>query len=131
MADDLRLYVIDDEPDFCRFLCTAAEGLGYETRYATEAEDFKDNYESFQPSVIFLDLVIPEIDGFEILKWLADAKCTAKIIVMTGYDSLYSDMAMSMGQANNLRITSATKPIRMATLRRLLDPVQLSQDQDG
>lgn len=128
MASIQRVLVGDDEPDICRFLCIAAEDLGCEARYATDAEGFKKAYTSFQPTTIFLDLVIPETDGFEILQWLAEAKCTAKIIVMTGYDSLYSEMAKSMGRANNLKITAVTKPISKATLPDLIDPAEIDQD---
>ncbi len=39
-----RLLVVDDEPDIAQYIGQVAEGLGYETRVTTDAENFKESY---------------------------------------------------------------------------------------
>ena len=43
---------------------------------------------SFQPTVIILDMIMPGMDGNEIVLWLAKQRCTARLIIITGYTGL-------------------------------------------
>ncbi len=118
---DMRLLVVDDEPDFGEFVREVAEDLGYEVRVTTRGNDFKLLYEAFNPTVILLDIVMPEIDGTELVFWLAERHCTAEIIVATGYNPSYVAVASAIGQGKGLgSVTTLTKPIPIAKLRAAL-----------
>ncbi len=52
-----------------------------------------ENYPRFRPDVIVLDMVTPEIDGIEVVQWLAANDYAAHFIVVTGYYPNYSKMA--------------------------------------
>ena len=66
-----RLLAIDDEPDFMEIVRTVAEELGYEVKITDKADQFAEVYETLDPDVIVLDLVMPEVDGVELAQWLA------------------------------------------------------------
>lgn len=116
-----RLLVVDDEPDFADFVSNAAAALGFEVRVCTRSTDFKSVYASFNPTHIVLDVVMPEVDGIEIVQWLVSEKSSAKVVVTTGYNPQYAKMASLFGQERGYQdISVLTKPVRLADLRTAL-----------
>lgn len=121
MASAKRLLVIDDEPAFGSFVKEVAEGMGYDVRVTAKADEFADTYETFDPTVIVLDVVMPEVDGIELVQWLAQEKCKAKIVIVTGYNPHYADAAKRLVSAGDLpSVMTLTKPVSLADLRAAL-----------
>lgn len=115
-----RLLVVDDEPDFADFVKRTAEGIGYDVSALSDPNLFKDVYASFKPDIIVLDMVMPDIEGIELVQWLAGQGCEAKILVVTGYNPYYGKMASGLGEVRGLRVETHQKPISLATLREAL-----------
>ena len=116
-----RLLVVDDEPQFAEFVRRVAESLGYEVAVTHHAHQFQDAYQKVDPTVIVLDVVMPDIDGVELIGWLAERDCRAELIVVTGFDESYLGWAERLGAANGLeRINCFSKPVRLRDLRSAL-----------
>jgi DNA-binding response OmpR family regulator len=116
-----RMLVIDDEPDIAEFVGQVGEGLGYEVRVTSDVESFKASFEGYSPDVVVLDVVMPEIDGIEIVKYLAANNCEARILVISGYAQRYLDNTKVLGEAFGLQsITAMTKPIDLLKLEDFL-----------
>ena len=116
-----KLLVIDDEPDIARFVAQVAEGLGYEVRSTSDPDEFKKFYTEFEPDVVILDVVMPEVDGIELVKYLADNGCMSKILVISGYAQRYLDNTKSLGEAFGLpSISAMAKPIELPRLEKFL-----------
>jgi CheY-like chemotaxis protein len=114
--------VVDDEPDIAQYIGQVAEGLGYETRVTTDAENFKESFTGFNPDVIVLDVVMPEIDGIELVKYLATQECGARILVISGYAQRYLDNTKALGEAFGLMsVTAMSKPIELPKLEEFLN----------
>ena len=118
--DAKRLLVVDDEPDFADFVKRTAEGLDYEVSALSDPNLFKHAYAEFNPDVIVLDMVMPDIEGIELVQWLAEQSCTARILVVTGYNPYYGKMALGLGDVRGLKVETHQKPISLATLRDAL-----------
>jgi DNA-binding response OmpR family regulator len=113
-----RLLLIDDEPGIADFIRRAAEDIGFEVRATDRPTEFMALYASFQPTTIVLDLAMPEVDGVELMRWLADHGCKVPIMIISGIDQRVLDAASRLGEARGLRIArTLTKPIRLTTLR--------------
>lgn len=116
-----RLLVIDDEPDIGQFIGTVAEGLGYQVTITTDAQAFIDAYNSEKPSVVVVDVVMPDIDGVELVKYLAQSGCDARVLVISGYTERYLDNTRTLGEAFGLAsVTSMKKPIELIQLEDYL-----------
>lgn len=118
-----RLLVIDDEPGFCNFVREVAEGVGFDVIIASGAEEFRHAYSEKDPAVVVVDVVMPDVDGIELVKWLGEQGCSAHILVMTGYNPQYADAAVILGDVQGLSIKRFSKPVRSATLRAELNGV--------
>jgi two-component system KDP operon response regulator KdpE len=89
-----RLLAIDDDELMVQLMTTIAHNAGFEVASAS-GEDALDVYERFQPDVILLDILMPTLDGFEIISYLTARNSRARIILTSG-DQNYLRMAESM-----------------------------------
>ncbi|MEW5703695.1 MAG: response regulator [Pseudomonadota bacterium] len=116
-----RLLVIDDEEEICDLIRNVAEGEGFEVYTTVHPTEFLAAFQTFKPTVVMLDLVMPETDGIECLRHLAEIGCAAPIFVMSGYSGKLLESARSLGDAFGLPfVQSLEKPIRVKRLRAAL-----------
>ena len=117
-----RLLVVDDEPAFGEFVRKVASGLGFAVEVTTGGHAFKQHYDVFDPTVVVVDLIMPDIEGMELIQWLAARETSALIIVVTGYAPEYAALAKLLAEGRGLdSVVTLTKPIKVATLRRTLN----------
>jgi DNA-binding NtrC family response regulator len=117
---DKRLLIVDDLPALGEVVSRVAGNMGYEVRVTTHAEDFKRDYDNFDPTTVVLDIVMPDVDGIELIGWLIERKCDAKILVASAYNPDYARMAETLGTAKGLKISFIEKPYRVSELRTSL-----------
>jgi CheY-like chemotaxis protein len=120
-VQDGRLLICDDEPAFGRLVKNVAEGLGYSVCVTTEAGAFIEAYHSFEPTTIVLDMVMPDMDGNELVVWLAERRCSARLIIITGYTPDYADHAKVLAEYKGLGpVITMNKPVEISELRTVL-----------
>ncbi len=116
-----RLLIIDDERDFGDYVGEVGRKLGYKAVVTDNASDFMQSYRDEIPDFVVVDMVMPGVDGVELIGWLAKQKCKAKILIVTGFNPRYAELAEDLGGAKGLpAIQSLTKPIKLADLRAAL-----------
>ncbi len=116
-----HLLVMDDEPSFAEIVRRVGSGRGYSVTAISNPWQFKRIYETIVPSLVVLDIVMPEIDGIELIQWIADQDHKAKIIVVSGWDPSYVKSAQTLAQLKGLEsIETLTKPISLKDLRKAL-----------
>lgn len=87
MSDRLRVLVVDDEPPardkLCLFLgrCAGVELVGE----ATDGLEAVQRIEARRPDLVFLDVRMPELDGFEVLEALAPED-RPHVVFVTAFD---------------------------------------------
>ncbi len=120
-----RLLVIDDEPEIGDFVVRVAKLAGYDALAVTEAAEFRKLVADWAPSHIVLDLMVPDVDGIELFRFLADRKSRARIIVMSGVDPSILEASKRLGDARGLDIVATVaKPVRASELGNLLRRVK-------
>jgi DNA-binding response OmpR family regulator len=116
-----RLLIVDDEPRFAAFVAKVAGRLGFTVEVTVHGREFKEAYLRSPPDVVAIDMVMPDIDGNELILWLVDQRCRADIIIMTGYHPDYAVNARILAEFKGLRsVLTLGKPISVATLRETL-----------
>jgi DNA-binding response OmpR family regulator len=117
-----RLLIVDDEPKFGEFVRQVALTLGYEVTVATSGQEFQRLYVKVQPTLIVLDMVIPDIDGNELLLWLLQQGYSADLIITTGFSPDYAQDAKTLAEFKGLRgVITLVKPVSLSQLRAALD----------
>ncbi len=119
--NDKRLLIVDDEPAFGEFVREVALALGYEVVATTNGKAFQQCYAEFQPTTVMLDMVMPDMDGNELLLWLLQQGYAADLIITTGYNPDYASEAKLLAEFNGLNtVTTLVKPFSLAKLRAVL-----------
>ena len=65
-----KVLVVDDEPGIRSAIAYALKREGYETETASDGEEALEKVESFGPSVLVLDVMMPKMDGYEVCRRL-------------------------------------------------------------
>lgn len=117
-----RLLVVDDEPDVAEPLIHVAAERGYETRLLTSAEALEETLDSFAPTHVVVDLIMPGKDGIDILMALGKRAQRPRIFVVTGYH--WGVMETARILAESFRLTDIewlNKPVDLERFDALLD----------
>ncbi|HUP92267.1 MAG TPA: EAL domain-containing response regulator [Solimonas sp.] len=116
-----RLLILDDDAAVGQTIMFVAEAAGMEARWVSAPQDFLREVAQWNPSHVAIDLVMPEMDGVEVIALLAERGCRARIIISSGVGSRVLDAARRSASEHGLDIAGVLpKPFMPATLRALL-----------
>lgn len=116
-----KLLVIDDDERISRLFQNIAEELEYTVQCVNDFASISNVLQYFQPDIIFLDLKLQGHDGIEVLYYLAEKKCEAKILVVSGVDQSTLEAAADVGKLHNLNIVGTIKkPFDIEDIERIL-----------
>ena len=82
-AEGAHILVVDDEPAIRRFLRTSLGAQGYQVDEAADAGAALDFLRRSAPDVLVLDLGLPDLDGFELLRRLRAGGSALPVIVLS------------------------------------------------
>lgn len=124
LGRDRRLLVIDDEPVFCEFVRRVAEAEGFEVAVARDGDSFKQAYLDREPAAIILDLIMPDVEGIELLQYLASQGCRSRVFIVSGYSPEYPRLAKAVACSRGMtNVEALAKPIKASQLRAALASV--------
>jgi two-component system, OmpR family, response regulator len=78
-----RVLVVDDEDNVAFLISSALRLAGYETLIATSGTQAVEEVGRFAPHVIVLDVMLPDIDGFEVLRRIRAGGATSPVLFVT------------------------------------------------
>lgn len=81
-----RILAVDDEPDVLTIVQSALQSEGYEVETAANGQDCLDAAKANPPDLILLDVMMPGMSGFDVLRELKAHDPTSRIpiIMLTG-----------------------------------------------
>jgi len=99
------ILIVEDEPTLQKTLSVALAQEGYEVKSALDGEEGLKMARESQPNLILLDLILPKMDGFEVLDELKKDTATQSIpvIVLTNLESAQDiEKALALGATTYL-----------------------------
>ena len=76
------ILIVDDEPDNLRLLSTILQSQGYKVRQAINADIALKTLHLQPPNLILLDILMPEVDGYQLCQQLKSNSATTEIPVI-------------------------------------------------
>ncbi len=83
-----RVLVVDDEDNITFLLDSALRHFGFEVRVAKTGRDALAQVEDFDPDVMLLDVMLPDLDGFEILRRMRMDGRKVPVLFLTARDAV-------------------------------------------
>jgi YesN/AraC family two-component response regulator len=84
-----------------------------------------ERYRELRPDVVAIDLAMPQVDGVELLRFLASENCTVPVIIISGFDRRVLESSMRLGVALGLNMVGPLeKPVRLQTFLDLLTSLE-------
>ena len=126
-----RVLVVDDEPRMIHFIRLNLEHDGYEVIEATSGTEALENLRDRMPDLILLDVMMPEMDGFETLQLLREIS-TVPVIMLTAKGE-EEDRVRGLELGADDYITKPFSPREMvsrvrAVIRRTETPSSLTRE---
>ena len=117
-------YLVDDDPGVLKALARILRTAGYDSRQFSSPRDFLREHDPSIPGCAILDLTMPELDGLQLQRCLADDSIDRPIIFLTGNGDIPSTVqAMKAGAIDFL-----TKPVRR---EQLLAAIARAEEKDA
>lgn len=86
MNQDKKVLIVDDEPDIVFFLREFLDSKGYKTITASCGEEALSKVQNENPDLVLLDVMMPDMDGYEVCRRIRANSATAllPVIMVTG-----------------------------------------------
>ena len=82
-----RILVVDDEPNIVDVISMALRYQGFEVASAGNGRDALSAVQSFRPHLMLLDIMLPDMEGFEVAERLGAERGRTPIIFLTARDA--------------------------------------------
>jgi two-component system, OmpR family, response regulator len=115
----MRILIVEDEPDLLRSIAQALREEGYAVDTANDGEDGLFKAESYDYDAIVLDIMLPRLDGWEVLQRLRRTKKTP-VLMLTARDHTRDRVRGLDTGADDYMVKPFDLPELFARLRALI-----------
>ncbi len=106
-----KLLIVDDEADTLRLVSLMLERQGYEVFAAVNGREALEKVKANKPDLILLDVMMPEMDGFEVVQVLrADPKTEDIPVIMFTAKTQVEDKITGLEAGADVYLTKPTQP---------------------
>lgn len=116
-----RVLVVDHYVRDAEAVARVAHGRGYPTVLLNHANTFEIAYRSFRPSLIVLNLYMPQFDGIDAARWLAERDNAAPLILVSHHGSLFARAAKAVAERAGFPVCFFNKPLTDRMILEMLE----------
>ena len=110
-----RVLAIDDEPAMTEWLKILLEHAGYDVRTALIGTRGEELFKTWRPDSVITDMMLPDIDGIELVRKFKQIDPEAEVIVITGQGNIPRSVE-AVKAAIGMRLTDAQDVLARAEL---------------
>lgn len=126
--NDQSVLVVDDMPDIRELISIIMAKDGFEVMVAADGKEALELFEQRPPSLIILDIMMPEMDGFELCRRIRE-KSTVPIIVLSALSEDHEILRAFHEGADDYVVKPFSQQILRARVQAVLRRSALSPDQ--
>ena len=79
----VKLLYIEDEPHLGRIVWETLETQGYEVLWESDGAKVLDHFQSFEPQLCILDIMLPNVDGYDLCRQIKTSRPDLPVIFLT------------------------------------------------
>ena len=92
-----KVLVVDDDDNICEVLNMYLKSSGYDTRVVYDGKRAQEEFINYKPDLVILDVMIPSVDGIDVLKWIRREGSTPVIMLTAKGDTFDKVLALELG----------------------------------
>jgi len=92
-ASPVRALIVDDEPNLAELLTMALRYEGWQTRAVGDGRAALRTARSFEPDVVVLDIMLPDMDGLDVLRRIRAHRPRVPVLFLTARDAVEDRVA--------------------------------------
>ena len=117
-----RILIVDDQVGLTRVIGMVAKQAGFEPMIVNAPQDAIQAFLDFRPQFVMVDMIMPEMDGIDVLNQILLTQEPTRVILTSGYGNAYLRLGKAVAEFHDMRKVSVLrKPFRREELLTLLD----------
>ena len=92
-----KVLIVDDDENISEVINMYLKSSGYNTRIALNGKEAQLAYTEYKPDIVLLDVMIPYVDGIDVLKWIRKQEETPVIMITAKGDTFDKVLALELG----------------------------------
>lgn len=92
-----KVLIVDDDENICEVIDMYLKSVGFNTKIALNGKEAKMLYMDYNPDLVLLDMMIPQVDGIDVLKWIRKQGERPVIMITAKVDTFDKVLALELG----------------------------------
>jgi CheY-like chemotaxis protein len=118
--EKVKILVVEDEFGLHEIFREIFRMEGYEVRIATNGVNGYELYQQFKPDLVFTDIIMPEMDGLELVAKIREIDPKIKVIYMSGFFGMKKVKDRVREDVEKYEYLTLAKPFKLSTMLDLV-----------
>ena len=112
-----QILLVEDDPDVLATYVVLLKFSGHKIITSTSGKQALELYKKHKPCMVFSDIIMPEMDGYELFSRIREFDPAAKVILVTAF----GDKEKTVIAKNNGLLDVLCKPFKNNTMKLLIE----------
>ena len=92
-----KILIVDDDKNICEVINMYLQSSGYQTKIIYDGKAAIDAFQGYKPNLVLLDVMLPNISGIDVLKWVRKESGIPVIMLTAKGDTFDKVLALELG----------------------------------
>ena len=92
-----KVLVVDDDKNICEVIKMYLENSGYHVKVANDGREAQEVFSNYKPDLVLLDVMLPYLDGIDVLKWIRRDSETPVIMITAKGETFDKVLGLELG----------------------------------
>jgi len=92
-----KVLIVDDDINICEVIKMYLDNSGYSTKVCYDGKTVQEDFLEYKPDLVLLDIMIPHMDGVDVLKWIRKEYETPVIMITAKGETFDKVLALELG----------------------------------
>ena len=92
-----KILIVDDDENICEVIKMYLQSSNYDTKVVNNGKTAEEVFLDYKPDLVLLDVMLPGVDGIDVLKWIRKEKETPVIMLTARGETFDKVLALELG----------------------------------
>ncbi|WP_315115092.1 response regulator transcription factor [Clostridium intestinale] len=92
-----KILIVDDDENICEVIRMYLNSSNYDNRIVNNGKDVENVFIEYKPDLVLLDIMLPNVDGIDVLKWIRKESEVPVIMLTAKGDTFDKVLALELG----------------------------------